>query len=401
MSDAAHPRPRQVTTAGVMGVTGSVLVILSLFDTLASLRTVEVRESVESYLASPQGEDLGVSTAWFLDALHVTVLANGAFAATAAVLGVYVFQRHQGARIGFTIAAGLLVVGMWVVAGFLPSVLVGVTIVVAFAAALMWSPPARDWFAGRAPRQPEPLVAPPPRPIRHDPPPASPPSSSWAPPVAPPGESAPGASPQPAPAAYPFGEQRPSTATLPYPAPSALGATPEQPVAARRPGAVAAALLMTWLCSGVVLFSFGVVLLMLLLAQDTLLSAVRRNPAVQDYGLTTADLLSALWVTVAIFLFWSLAGLVLATLAWRRVTFGWVLLVVSAVMTALVGFVTFPFGLLVGIPAALTAGLLLSGPARRWYLQRDQLPPQGPEQGPQQGSQPQQPGPPPGQPPVW
>ena len=41
MSDHAHPRPRQVTTAGVMGVTGSVLVIMSLFDTLGSLRTVE------------------------------------------------------------------------------------------------------------------------------------------------------------------------------------------------------------------------------------------------------------------------------------------------------------------------------------------------------------------------
>jgi hypothetical protein len=160
---------------------------------------------------------------------------------------------------------------------------------------------------------------------------------------------------------------------------------------------VVAALLMTWFCSGVVLFVFGVVLLMLLFSQDTLISAARQNPAIQDYGLTTADLLSGLWVTVAIFLFWSLAGLVLAVLAWRRVTFGWVLLVVSAVMSALVGFVTFPFGLLVGIPAALTAGLLLSGPARRWYLQRDQLPPAPP----QQGGQPQQPGPPPGQPPVW
>jgi hypothetical protein len=154
---------------------------------------------------------------------------------------------------------------------------------------------------------------------------------------------------------------------------------------------------MTWLCSGVVLFGFGVVLLMLLLSQDTLLSAARQNPAIQDYGLTTADLLSAFWVTVAIFLFWSLAGIVLAVLAWRRVAWGWALLVVSAVMSALIGFATFPFGLLVGIPAALTAGLLLSGPARRWYLRRDQAP-SGP---PPHGGQPRQPGPPPGQPPVW
>ena len=391
MSDAAHPRPRQVTTAGVMGVAGSVLVILSLFDTLASLRTVEVREQVERYLASPQGQDLGVSTGGFLDVLHVMVLANGAFAAAAAVLGVYVFQRHQGARLGFTIAAGLLVVGMWIVAGFLPSVLVGVTIVVAFAAALMWSPPARDWFAGRAPR---PVESPTPREQPAQPVQQRPPSPSWAPPAVPDRDDAPAPSSQPAPASYPFGEQRPTTGTLPYPEPSAPGAAPGARAGARRPGAVVAALLMTWLCSGAVLFAFGVVLLMLLLSQDTLISAARQNPAIQDYGLTTADLLSAFWVTVAIFLFWSLAGIVLAVLAWRRVTYGWLLLVVSAAMSALVGFVTFPFGLLVGIPAALTAGLLVSGPARRWYLQRDQLPPGQP-------GQPQQPEPPRSQPPVW
>ena len=62
MTEHAHPRPRQVTTAGVMGVTGSVLVILSLFDTLGSLRTVEVRERVDAYLSSAQGRGLGVST---------------------------------------------------------------------------------------------------------------------------------------------------------------------------------------------------------------------------------------------------------------------------------------------------------------------------------------------------
>lgn len=394
MSDHAHPRPRQVTTAGVMGVTGSVLVILSLFDTLGSLRTVEVREQVDRYLASPQGQGFDVSTGWFLDALHVMVLANGAFAAIAAVLGVYVFQRHHGARLGFTVAAGLLVVGMWIVAGYVPSVLVGVTIVIAFAAALMWSPPSRDWFAGRSPR-PVAEAAP----AQRQQPPPSPPSPSWAPPQSPP----PQASPQdpsvpsaPPPSAYPFGESRPATTTLPYPAPAVPG---HAAAGSRRPGAVVAASLMTWLCAGAVLFLFGVVLLMLLVSQDTLLGAARQNPAVQDMGLTTSDLLSAFWVTVAIFLFWSLAAVVLAVLAFRRVTFGWVLLVVSSVMSALVGFATFPFGLLAGIPAALSAGLLLSGPARRWYLQRDHDEPAPPTQ---PTSYPQAPPPPPAQqPPVW
>jgi hypothetical protein len=131
------------------------------------------------------------------------------------------------------------------------------------------------------------------------------------------------------------------------------------------------AALMTWLCAGAVLFTFGIVQVMLLVSQDTLISAARQNPAIAEMQLSTADLLSGFWVTVAIFMFWSLAAIVLAILAFRRVTFGWVLLVASAVMSALVGFVTWPFGLLVGIPSALTAGLLLSGPVRRWYLRRE------------------------------
>ena len=393
MSDHAHPRPRQVTTAGVMGVTGSVLVIMTLFDTLGSLRTVEVRERVDAYLSSPQGEGLGVSTDWFLDLLHVLVLANGAFAAAAAVCGVYVFQRHQGARIGFTIAAGLLVVGMWLVAGFLPSVLVGVTIVVAFSAALMWSPPARDWFAGRAPQQQTVPERPshqafqaPQQPPSQQRPQSSQPSPAWAPP-APPAE---GQHPEagPAPAAYPFGESRPATATMTYPAPPATAAPAPQ---SRRPAAVVVAALMTWLCAGVVLFMFAIVLVMLLVSQDTLISAARQNPAVAEMQLSTADLLSGFWITVAVFMFWSLAAIVLAVLAFRRVTFGWALLVASAIMSALVGFVTFPIGLLVGIPSALTAGLLLSGPVRRWYLRRE----------PGEWSSAPPPRPPSDQPPVW
>ena len=90
-------------------------------------------------------------------------------------------------------------------------------------------------------------------------------------------------------------------------------------------------------------------------------------------------------------MFWSLAAIVLAILAFRRVTFGWVLLIASAIMSALVGFVTFPFGLLVGIPSALTAGLLLSGQVRRWYLRRE----------PADWSSAPPPPPPSDQPPVW
>jgi hypothetical protein len=86
MSESQLARPRQVTTAGVMGVVGSALIVLSLFDALQRIRSVEMREAVDRFLAEPPGDGLGVTTAEALDLLHGLVLFNGALAATAAVL---------------------------------------------------------------------------------------------------------------------------------------------------------------------------------------------------------------------------------------------------------------------------------------------------------------------------
>ncbi len=417
------PRPRQVTTAGVMGVAGSVLVILSLFDTLATLRTVDVRERIDTYLATPQGKGLGVDTAWMLDALHVVVLVNGALAAIAAVLGVFVFQRHKGARLGFSISAALLFVGMWVVADFVQGVLIGVVVVVAFAASMMWSPPARDWFAGRAPaeqsRETERAGASTERPT---------PASSWPPPAPSSGESAPAAQGgQPPASSYPFGQQRPAPGDeQPAAVVPSSQAAPGQPAAPdasqKRPGVVTVAVVLTWLGAGFVGFLFSLLVLMLLVAQDTLLEAARQAPGLDDLGLTSSDLLSILWVSAAIALFWCLAATVLGFLALRRLTWAWGLLVASAVMTLLCSLLTLPVGLTFGLPASVALGLLLGGRSRRWFLRpADQRPSQGPPQGPAQGL-PQDPAqdpaqgpaqalppnpaqapppPPPGKPPVW
>ena len=103
-----------------------------------------MREAVDEFLAEPPGDGLGVSTAWVLDVLHGLVLFNGALAAAAAVLAVYVFQRHRAARIGFSVAAGLLLLTSPFSGGAMAMIL-------AFAAVMLWSRPARDWFAGREP----------------------------------------------------------------------------------------------------------------------------------------------------------------------------------------------------------------------------------------------------------
>src|SRR5687767_7207081 len=136
-------RPRQVTMAAVMGVISSVVLVLSLFDTLGRLRTPAMREVVDEFLAEAPGSSLGLDTAQVVDWMRVLAFTSGALAAMGLVFAVFVLQRHRGARIGFTVVAVLLLLTV-PVAGLMPFFL-------AVAALLLWQQPARDWYAGRVP----------------------------------------------------------------------------------------------------------------------------------------------------------------------------------------------------------------------------------------------------------
>jgi hypothetical protein len=377
MSEAKSlARPRQVTTAGVMGVVGSALIVVSLFDALQRLRSVEMRQAVDTFLAEPPGDGLGVSTAEALDLLHGLVLLNGALAAAAAVLAVYVFQRHHAARIGFSIVAGLLLLASPFSGGV-------TAMVVGFAAVMLWSRPARDWFAGRPaapvgngeaaarpalPVQPERPV------IGQQDPQADPPESAT--------------EPRPAPATYPFGSPPPAAwvppgvaprspyASPPDPhwAPPASATHPTAPAAAAaaegRPTSVVVAAAVTWLCAGVAALMFALVIGMLMFAQAPLVEAIRADARFGEAGVSVDDLLAAAWVVSAIAIFWSVSALALAVLAFRRLGWARVLLAVSAGMTVLFGLVALPAGLLVAVPAVAVVALLFSGGANAWYAGR-------------------------------
>jgi hypothetical protein len=413
MSETTLQRPRQVTTASIIGGVGSLLLVVSLFDLMSGLRSIEAREQIAEKLASPAYEGLGLDAGFVTDALRTLLLVNGALAAAAVVLAVYVFQRHRGARLGFGIAAALLFVGTFVLADWIPGVPFGLTVVLAFAASLLWSPPVRDWYAGRAP------APPPEQPARSSHPAST--SAAWAPPSVqsqPPDRAPhpeephpPADRQQPAPASYPYGQQRPADAPRMWAPPPATARSVDPH---RRPGQVTTAVALTWIVASLVAFTFGLVVLMLMVARDTLLEAIRQAPELESSGFTTDELMAALWATSAILLFWCLAACVLAFLAFRRQGWARGALVGSAAMATLVSLLAFPLGLLVAVPAAVSAGLLLSAPARAWYA-APPGPPTGPAGGPppsagggappypQQQPPPQQPPPPPpqGKPPVW
>lgn len=376
MAETKLARPRQVTMAAGIGLVASVLLVVSLFDTLTQLRSVEMRTDIERFLSQPPGDGLGLDVAGIVDLLRGLVFLNGALAAVTAVLAVYLFQRHQGARIGFTIAAAVLALTSPITGGAL-------AIMVGFSGALLWSRPARDWFAGREPA-PAPTTTTDPfaRTVER------PDSRDWAPPTppaqAPHDETGSGApADRPAPAAYPFGE-RPTSAWAPPAAQAAPNAAPSPyappaplPAPVRRPVTVLIAVLTTWFFAGLVLFVLGGILLLLLVDQQGVLDLLRDNPDLPRSGMSTQDLLSILWVACAVGIVWSLAAMVLAFFTLRRHGWARIMLVVSSVMAALVGLLGLLPGWVLSAAAVATVVMLFSGGANQWFSGRGDRP-QGP-----------------------
>ncbi len=400
MSEQQKPaRPPQVTMAGVVAIFGGVLLVFGLFEAMEQLRTSDMRDSITEFLSEPPGDGLGLTLDNVLALLRVLVFVNAALAAASVVLGVFILQRHNPARIVFTIAAALMLLTAPVSGGLLP-------FITAFAAAMLWTRPARDWFAGREPAVVERT---PTRPERRPdgPPPYQPPpppehsagqdNDSFAsqPPV-PASDDA----PQPSPAAYPFGQKPgdqvqqqlpgdqptyPQGQAAPYPAPPpqqggwpapAQGQWPppsEPPVQpagrapGKRPGTVLTAVVLTWAFAGITFLGFLALILMLAGAQDQLLEELRADQSIQELNLSTQDLVSILWVMSAVILVWCLSAMVLAFLVFRGIGWARIVLAVSAGAAALFSLAAAPAGLLHTAAAIATGVLMFVGGAGEWF----------------------------------
>jgi len=368
-------RPRQVTIAGVMATAACLLLVVSLFDSMAMVRSADVRKRIADQLSRPPGNGLGLDPAAVVEMLRALVLVSGALAAAGAVLSIFVLQRHKGARVGLSVIAVLMLFSASFVSGLLP-------ILVAVAASMLWGREARDWFAGRPPR---PAVEPPgvlngPSDVSDDAPGRAPAGmSAWQP-----GPPADRPESGPAPATRPYG-----TAPAAYP--------PQQgylsaPYASRRarPAPVAVAAWLTWVFSGLVAMFFMLGVLTILADHEALVGAMQRNARVAEQGFSARELLGFLWITCAVGIFWSLASMSLAVLAYRRLEIGRVVLTISAAVAGLAGLVAVPVGWLPAA-AAITCVVLLNRPSvRAWFAGQD-VPPR-PPRGPSGPSE---------KPPVW
>jgi hypothetical protein len=374
-------RPRQVTMAVVIAVVGSLVLVIGLFDTLGRLRTPDMRDAVDEFLSEAPGSTLGIDTAQVIDMMRTLAFVSGALAAMCLVFAVYVMQRHRGARIGFTVVAALLVLTV-PVAGLMPFFL-------AVAAFLLWLQPSRDWFVGRAPAPAGAATALPllshvdPGPERRPDPEPADPTGPAEPGAQPPPQAGSWGQPTYGPPPYPqsYGQSYGQSFPPPGYPPAYAASYPVQgqqyppmsgPSSDKRPLTVTVAAVLTWLGAGTTALLMVAFVGLLAVGGDAFVDEFDRAARESDVAITSDQALAAGWVIAVAFLAWSLIAIVLGILAFRRSNAGRIMLVVSAVMTALFSLVaiTSLVSLVTLILGVATVVLLFTGGANQWYSRR-------------------------------
>ncbi|WP_182377975.1 hypothetical protein [Nocardioides sp. WS12] len=339
-----QPRPGHATLAGSMIIGGSIIVVLSAWERISTLHTLEAQEKLQKALADPPMSGLGLTADGLASLIQVLCLIGAGAAAAAAILGFQVFKRSTSARLALTLLAPLLLVGGMATAGFLAPMVV-------FGILLLWLQPTRDWYAGRPwvqayeARRAERVGL------------LRPPGAPTAPTV--PGDPAALTGPT-------AGDTARDTAgdTAPAGRPSVVRRTRPQPLTA--------ACTLTWLSCSLVLLGIGVMMAVLPSQAEDLFAEVTRDQPkmVEAYDLTENTLLAGMYVVLVGFALWTVAAIVLAGLAfigqnWARIT-----LVISALTGALPLLVmsigAWPLLALVGVFGA-TAWMLLRPEVGRWY----------------------------------
>lgn len=352
-------------------IVGSAMLVPSIFDAMTKLRSVETRTVLEESLASDSGGGLGLSLEQATELVRWVLIVGGAAAAALAILGWFVLQGDKKARIAVSVGAFPVLATAPYAGGFLAAV-------VAAGVAMLWTRPARDWFAGRKPRLPQ-LPGSPgagggpsepsERPRDHAgsreersadagvkvtaPVTSAPPMSGY-------GSSTPQQG-------WPAPSQQAQPQAWSHPGQPPYGAHAVGPVAPLRPQSVQNACVLTWVFSGITA-GLGLILLLSLVADPTRVSEVVLETA-QDRGqeLDPGMVKPALWILGIVVVAWSAAASLLAHFVWRRLEWARIALVVCAVLSALVGVFAFPLSLLHLAATAWVVGMLLSPVTRAWF----------------------------------
>jgi hypothetical protein len=356
-----HPaRPPQVTLAGLAVIVGSLVLLISAFEQVSTLHSLDTRRSIEQ-LIGDQPSGLGFGVEDWLRLLKVAGMIAGASAAAAAILGWQALQRSRAARIVLIVIAVPLVLAGLAIGPFS-------ALLVAVAVIMLWLPAANAWFDGRPDaRMASMSEAPPP------PGPSEPSSSEQA------GTSAPSGQPSPPPPyGAPYGQpgysQHPGYGAAPqqpgYPAYGAAASVPD-----RRPGTVTAAAVITIVLSS--LSILGGVLIAVVgatMAQDMEDELDKRG--YDTGGITTHEFVVGLSVLGVVMALVSLAALIAAIFVLRRSAAARIVLTVMSALCIAVSLVGIASGgsVVTLVGAIVVIVLLYRRPSNAWFAAGRQQP---------------------------
>ncbi|WP_299931299.1 hypothetical protein [uncultured Nocardioides sp.] len=389
MSQPTKNRPPQVSLASGIVMFSSVVVLLTAWERVTSLRSLETQEAIRDVLAGAPFSSLGLTVSSTTDLLRISCMVAAAAACATAILGWYVRKPDRSSRLALTLFA-VVVFLTGIPAGGLAGSFV------AAGAAMLWMQPAREWFAtGR-------WTPPDPAPAKDsgradrdasgrtpwDAPGASGPADPWA---RPPADA--GGADTPPPASRPFGEPGPHAphpvdrpAESPYGQPLQQPQPPSQQPASyappatdwqrrqllnARPGAMVAAFVITVVTAGGLLTLSLLWLAIAGFSPDFLQSVLeQQQPEMLDDGLSLEQVRTTVFALAGAFVVWCLVALVLAGFAMARREWARRGLMVSAAFSAGACFALVLNTPLVLIPAAAalaTVVCLRRGDVRRWF----------------------------------
>jgi hypothetical protein len=384
VSQPTTQRPPQVGLASAIVMFSSVVVLLTVWERVSSLRSLETQESIRGVLADAPFSSWGLTVDGTTELLRISCMVAAACACATAVLGWYVRTPDRSARLWLTVfAVPLFITG--ITAGGLASSFV------AAGAAMLWMHPGREWFATGKWTPPEPPPARD-RQERSDAGRAQGPGDPWGRPPQPP-TSAPGTPP---PAARPFGEPPapqapPAPSTSPYgqPYPDAAPHAAQQPhahptqqpyappppgtrrAAPQRPGAMVAAFVITVVSAGGLLAMSLMWVAIAGFSPDFLMSVLEdQQPQLVDDGLTLSEVRNTVFAIAGAFIVWCLVALLLAGFAMARREWARRGLMVSAAFSAgasLALVLTMPLVLIPAAAALATVVCLRRVDVRRWF----------------------------------
>lgn len=323
--------------AGVV-MFSSVLVFLTAWERLSSLRSLDTRNGVENLLAEPAFSGLGLDLDGAMQVLYVSGVIAAVCATATAILGWYVLKPDTSARRAISILAVPLFVTGLTAGGFAASF-------VAAGAAMLWMQPAREWFA----------------------------TGRWTPPAPPRAAETTRRMPWTTPDAP---TERPGTQAFQHrSAPQSTAPHPTDPMAGRqlhdRPRAVIVAFVLTVLAAGGVLVASVLSLALVGLTPDLIMTELeRQQPDLVADGLTSEQLRVSTYVSGAVAIVWcsmalAFAGFAMARRAWARRG-----LMITAAFSAGACFLvalSAPVLMIPAVAAMTTVACLGRTEVRRWF----------------------------------